>query len=777
MRPRVLEPTKQTSTARFARGGAPVIGVVALALLAGCHPDDGGSPTAPKPPPGTTAPPLSVAPCKKTWVTDGFTDEGIDTRTGCMVVAMTLGSVTGALDLSLPVALVRDEGLAPPSDLYQKAWFGSGTWLSTDEYVTDDSTSDKDIKLTLHTPNGDVVYDTLAKAPWAEPGDPDLGDDSKVPLRAVWRSRPFDGTVLRWTSGAYLIRSGNPGDTRSLTRVYADQFRGTGSYKPTYRLSSLSKASIYRGPLNTIEIKRSYGDPDVSVTFTSTMYDGSAAPPLEIKAALARDDGDPGSMIEAKTTLLHGWASTVRAYLDEKGNVERVVSGGRKPGEAHTSVFTYTGTDKPETTVFATIVEKEGAASSARALRSLEIKERADGASTTWPYAIKSFVDHSRPGADRTSVVKECDSKASGSIPAARPTYFTFNRPDGTSVATEYAGDDSKNVPVRAVDEEGRLTMLQYNSPQGGGTPNARVPGTAYELKWVHLPNASPGISVLHRFDRFSLDTYNLPFVGKVAISSGLVDKAVLHRALYGTTNDPLNGDRVIATFDAPRMQAGPDGRVAMEYRGLDGFTYETIDEAGVVIKHRWVSTEKSPDGTYATETIDSFLMDAPQTRVVRDRYGRLVQRVDFEPALAMNAQPTSTYSIRPDGFVDKISDTGTGELFEVLAWNAPRSAITKAQVTIGGTVIRSFEAQADDFGGGDGTSTVTLEPIQTKTTHQRGDGGVLLGKTVSGPGGRSVATTLDYADGDAIPRSRSINGQSVESVTQKPLAANGDCK
>lgn len=746
--------------------------VVLVNGFVACDPDDKPAPKA------TTPDPLAAAPCKATWPSDGFTSDGVDTRTGCMVVAMTLGSVAGAVDLSLPVALVRDEGATPSSALYPKAWFGLGTWLSVDEWVSYESTADGAQKLTLHTPNGDVVYDTMVRAPYAEHDQSDPGDDSKVGLRSWFRSRPFDGTLIRKTQTGYIVRSGNPGDTRSLTKEFEEPLPGADPKKSFDRLlSAYSKASIYRGPPNRIDVDRSYVEGNVSVTFRSSLFEGSKHTPLVVRAALPRADGEAGSMIEATTTLLHGWSSVVRAFADERGNIERVVSSGRKEGETHTTSFAYWNDETPASTVFASVVEREGTGDDSRIVKSIELVERADGKSPTWPFAVKKIVDHTRPGADRTHVVTECETTHPQSATPARATYFTFNDADGTSVATEYAEDVHKNVPIRQLDADGRTTVLQYNHPDGGGTPGQRVKETAYELKWVFVPSNMVGgdQNMVYRYDRFSIDTYGIPLVGKIAIA-GSTDKLVLYRALYGKTADPFNGGRVVMSYDAPRMTAGPDGRVRMEYRGLHGFTFETVDEAGVVTKYRWLDQGQSPNGTYDEEVVDVYVMDVLQQRIKKDRFGRLLERVDHDPALGA-AQPTTKYHLTADGYVDSIADTATSELFEIKAWNAPRSAITEGTLTRNGTPVRSVSATVDDFGSADGESTVTLGPITYQTTTTRGTAGVLTALAVTGPAGRRLETGLGYAPGDLSASSRTINGEPVESATPKPIAATGGCK
>jgi hypothetical protein len=754
----------------------------ALAVLVtgplGCKPDpDPSPPNTPKPTP-TTPPPLVTAPCKKTWVTDGFSDEGIDTRTGCMVVAMTLGSVAGAVDLSLPVALVRNEGIAPPATLYPKAWFGLGTWLSVDEYVSDDSTSKADIKFTLHTPNGDVVYDAQVKAPYAEFDQSDLGDDSKVELRTWFRARPFDGTLLRRTATGYIIRAGNPGDTRALTKEYEEPLPGQDPKKSFDRLlSTYTKASIYRGKPNSIDIKRSYVDGDVSLTFASSLFEGSGLTPLVIKAGQPRSDGAAGSMIAATTTLLHGWSSTVSAFAKENGNIESVVSSGRKTGETHTTAFTYANEGTPDSTVFASILEQEGGAGAGRVLKSLELKERAAVSSPTWPFAVKTMVDHARFGADRTHIVSECPSEMGSNPTPPRATYLRFNYAEGTTLATTYAEDQYKNLPVLSLDGQGNKTEMIYNRPEGGGVPGKLVPETGLELKWVYVLSNMVGgdQAIQYRFDKFSIDTYHIPLVGKVAIMAGLKDRQVLYRAHYGLVADPLNGNRRVMTFDAPRMSAGPDGRVRTEFRGLDGFIYETVDESGAVTKYTWLDQDKN-GSTYDKETIDVSLMGAPQQRLVKDRFGRLLQQVDFDPALPMNQQPATLYQLTKDGYVDKITDTGTGEVLDIKGWNPPRSAMTSASLTRNGMTVRSLQAAVDDFGANDGVGTVTLGPIKYSTSTTRGLAGVLTAVSVTGSNGRVLSTALDYADGDVAPNRRTINGQPVEAATGEPLVAKGGC-
>src|SRR6185369_9330797 len=92
--------------------GPPALAAALLGLTT-CHP---GPPS--KPPPTLTKPP-----CQATLTTDVVTDEGIDTRTGCMIINMALGSATGSTDLTVAALMVRNEGNVPPAGLYPTPWF------------------------------------------------------------------------------------------------------------------------------------------------------------------------------------------------------------------------------------------------------------------------------------------------------------------------------------------------------------------------------------------------------------------------------------------------------------------------------------------------------------------------------------------------------------------------------------------------------------------------------------------------------------------------------
>src|SRR5262249_52398087 len=117
----------------------------------------------------------------------------------------------------------------------------------------------------LHTPRGDVIYDGFAMIH-------DAGAQKPQDLTRAYRTRPFDGTFLvpdvfdENNQKAIKIVTGNPADTRSLTEWYTPY---QGNNASIYRLSELSKASIYHGKLNRIAIQRTYDSKGVSVTFDS----------------------------------------------------------------------------------------------------------------------------------------------------------------------------------------------------------------------------------------------------------------------------------------------------------------------------------------------------------------------------------------------------------------------------------------------------------------------------------------------------------------------------
>jgi hypothetical protein len=721
----------------------------------------------------------AAAPCKATLVTDTLTKEGIDTRTGCLVVNMALGSVDGATDLSLAVSLVHNEGIVPPTSLYKDAWWGLGTWLSVDEYVTKDS----DTQYTLHTPNGDVVYDKEARVPDATQSTVDAKDDSKTTLVTAYRPRPFDGTLLFVKDCSYRIVMGNPLDTRSLTKWYGDAFPGADAKSTTRLLTRLSKASIYKGPTNEIVIKRNYdcsnGGP--TVTFTSSLFTDSGKTPLTVWGARPRDDGAKGFQVKALTTLLHGWQSTAVALAKENGNIEKVTSNGRNKDETQQTAFTYMNEDTATKTVFGSIVVQEGSAADLRTLSSLEFTKRDDGSDKSWPFAVQTMVDHSRPGADRTHVISECDHKSNATY--ALPKYFTFNYPEGTSAAYEYADDHYRGMLVRTLDVTGKETLLNYNLARGGGDPGSSTPATAFELHFFQVNTGGKvAQQILYRYDKFSADTYGpsagngLPMVAKVSVPKSVGDKQVLYRAVFGDVNDQTAG-RVQRSFAVPRAVAGTDGRVRWEYRGLDGFTYEVWDEDGVLMTFAWTGSDKNGDGTYSTETIETAILGVPEKRVSRDRFGRITQAVDLDPALGADSQPTLTYHIPADGVTDRIDDSATGERFAIGSWNGPKSSIVSGTLTRNGTTVSSFSAPQDDFGNTDGAGSVKLGSVTMSTSVQRASAGLLKSLTVSGPGAQSVAGVLGYQDKDMVPNSYTMNTQTSRSVAPKAMTAEGSCK
>jgi hypothetical protein len=744
-----------------------LLSAAAIFSLAACKPDDPPTTVPTKPPTAVTK-----APCKPALVTDSFTEDGIDTRTGCLLVTMSLGSVAGAMDLSLAPALIRSEGNAPPAILYPAAWFGSGVWLSVDEYVTADSDSVR----TLHTPNGDVIYDFISAVPDYASLDPK--DDRNTTLWREFRTRPFDGTFLWSDEKGYYITVGNPGDSRSLTKKYTARLPNDPGSNARM-LTRVEKASIYKGRRNYIDIERTYDKSGLALQFTSSLFEGSGKTPLVITAPLPRTDGKPGHQIGAVTTLLHGFPSAIAAVVNDKGNVEQVLSRGRNDNEVHRTSFAYFNEATPATTVIQSIVEEEGPLDDPRTQRSVEIKERADAASMTWPFAVKTIVDHTRPGADMTHVMTECPQTFSGqSATTTLPTYFTFNFADGTSAAWEYADDTARNMIVRSKDAVGQETFLQYNLERGGGVPGASQPATAFELKYLTTRN-SPGTEqqFMYRFDRFSANVFGLPMVGKVSVPKGLGDKQVISRSVFGERADEFNGGRFIRTFDVPRGVAGPDGRTRWEYRGIDGFTYESWDEDGVMLSFRWIDQDKNADGTYDKETIDSFVMGVQQTRTTRDRFGRMLSRVDFDPALPADKQPTTTFNITAEGFTDRIDDSATGQSFNVKSWNGPRTAVTSATLERGGQKVIAFDTPADDLGNPDGAGTVTMGPVKFTTNTDRLGGGVLKSSVITGPNGQALKSDMGYAKKDAVPNEQKLNGKADTVITPKPMTAKGGCQ
>lgn len=749
-------------------GSGRATGLLGLAFLTltttTCDPSGG---------PPTTAPPaLAKAPCKATVVTDTITDDGIDTRTGCVLITMSLGAVSGSTDLTLPVAISRNEGNLPPAMIYPGAWFGLGGWLNVDELVT----KEKDGVYVLHTPRGDTLYDYQVVVPWYGLLDPD--DDSKSKVYRAYRTRPFDGTFLWEEKDGYTITVGNPADSRSLAKLYKGAPAGSGAPANARLLTRMEKASIYRGPLNFIDIKRTYDASGVELQFTSSLHEGTGIAPLVVKGPIARADGKPGYTITATSTLLHGWSSTVDALLDEKGNVEQLLSGGRSADESHRTSFTYFDVATPEKTVLRSLVEDEGTDTDRRVMRSLEIKERAAGASPTWPYAVKTLVDHARPGADRTSIVSECPTTFSTTTRSG-PAYFTFNFADGTGTAYEYADDDGRNMLVRTNDAYGQEIELQYNTGRGGGPVDKNQPATAYELKFMDVRGQAAGQSQLfiYRFDKFSVESYGIPFLGKVAISKGLQDGPVVYRAIHGDKADEHNGGRVIRTFDVPRGVAGADGRTRWEYRGLDGFTYETFDEDGVMLSFRWTGKDKNADGSFDTELMDIYLMGVVQSRVTRDRFGRVLERLDYDPALPADKQPKTVYTLTKDGTTSRIDDTGSGESLEITGWNDPRSAVTEGALSRNGKVIASFSLPTDDFGNPEGKGTVAIGPVSFTTTTERVTAGLLRRTSVTGPTGRTISSELGYADGDTVPNQQKSNDEVTVGLTPKAMTAKGGCK
>ncbi|MEP7119932.1 MAG: hypothetical protein ABJE95_03435 [Byssovorax sp.] len=743
-----------------------LLSIPAIFAFAGCKPDD--------PPPVPTTPPavVTTAPCKAALVTDTFTADGIDTRTGCLLVTMTLGSAAGASDLSLTPALVRSEGNVPPATLYPAPWFGAGVWLSLDEYLTNDG----DKVLTLHTPNGDVVYDQVSAVPDATELDP--SDDRNTKLWKELRTRPFDGTFLWWDKTGYTITVGNPGDSRSLTKKYQTALpNDPGS--DARLLTRVEKASIYKGRRNSIDIKRTYTKEGLSVELSSSLFEGSGLKPLVISAPLPRADGLAGYQIGAVTTLLHGWSSAVTAVVSDQGHIEQVISRGRNADDIHQTSFTYFNAATPATTVVQSIVEQEGPQGDPRTQRSIELKDRAAAASPTWPFAVTTIIDHARPGADLTDVMTECPRQQSTqSNTKTLPTYFTYNSADGTSAAWEYADADTRGMLVRSKDAVGQETFLEYNLARGGGTPNNPQPATAFELKFLTTRNGTGKEQLfMYRFDRFSANVFGLPMIGKVSIPKAVGDKQVISRSVFGERADPQNGGRFIRTFDVPRGVAGPDGRTRWEYRGIDGFTYETWDEDGVMLWFRWIDQDKSADGTYDKETIDTYLMGVKQSRSTRDRFGRLLSRVDFDPALPANKQPTTTFNLTKDGFTDRIDDSATGESYNVKAWNGPRTAVTSSTLERAGQKVITLDRPADDLGNPEGAGTVTLGPVKITTSTERLGGGLLKSSAITGPNGRALKSELAYAPKDAVPNQEKLNGKRATAVTPRSMTAKGGCQ
>jgi hypothetical protein len=717
--------------------------------------------------------------------TDTYTDEGINTRTGCMVVTLSLGAVAGASDLTLPVSILRSEGNLPPSGLYPASWFGLGGWLSVDEFVT----KDRDGVFTLHSAMGDVVYDYRVRVPWR--GQLDPNDDSKTPLYRAYRTRPFDGTFL-WAErdGSYTISMGNPADSRSLTKRYRATLPANPANATARLLSRLEKASIYRGPINHIDIARTYTASDVALTFSSSLYDGTGLTPLEVRGPMPRADGIGGYEITATSTLLHGWSSTVRAVFTESGNVERLVSDGRVTGEQHVTTLTYFDEETPEKTVLRTLVQQEGTDSDRRTLSSFEITDRAPQASTSWPFAVKTWIDRTRPTTPYTHIITECDTTYSTTT-QANPRYLTFNSPDGSGVGYEYANDEARQMLVRTKDALGQETELTYNTARGGGPTTANQPATALELKWVEITpeGALPGqqAQFMYRFDKFSIDTYGLPLIGKVSEPFSMGDRQVYYRAVYGQVSDQYNGGRKLRTFDVARGVADVSGMTRWEYRGLDGFTYEAWDENKVMRSYRYVGENPNPDGTFNTENIDFYIMGAAQTRTTRDRFGRVLRVVDFDPTLnpmgvtdptmALSAHPTTTYQLTPEGFTSRIEDTGSGEVAEVVSWNSSRTTVTSGTVTRGGQMISQFTLPADDAGNQEGTGSITIGPLQFTTEAIRSAGGRLERMSVTGPGGRSLSAELGYGNGEIAPTSERVNGQALWAYSMQPMTATGGCR
>jgi hypothetical protein len=747
-----------------------------VALATDCNPS--GPPGGPGGNGNTPPPPvLTAAPCGPVFLTDIITEDGLDTRTGCMVVTMALGAVTGAADFSLSVSLVRNEGNPPPAKLYaDSSWFGLGTWLSVDEYITNDG---KDV-YTLHTPRGDALYDAEVLLL------PTKSSTSSVQyFGPVYRTRPFDGTLLIRNINDFWIAVGNPYDTRSLVKWYDAPFPGDDASSKTRILHKLTKASIYRGQENAITITRHYDENKAALEIGSDLYAGKLAIPFTVDGAQARSDGNAGFEVKAVTTLLHGYQSSVLARIKPNGNIEQLVSTGRNASETHQTAFTYANEDNAAQTIFETVVEKEGSTKDTRTLRSIELKPRADASSQAHPFAVQTMIDHTRPGADLTNIVSECSSKLPPSWGSkAQPSYLTVNFADGTGVGWEYGTPDARGQLVRTKDAYGKETRIMYNLARGGGDPGSSQPATAFELHYMEVQDdgASTWEPLYFRYDKFSAVQYKLPMLGKVSVSSGSADKQVLYRAVFGTIADKYNGNKPIMTYEVPRAVAGPDGRTRYEYRSLDGFTYETWDEDNVMTAFRWLDQDQNVNGKYDKETIETYVLGNDQTpgvklsRVVRDSFGRTLQRVDYDPGPPAVAA-TTTYHVTPEGFTDRIDDTGTGETYDVTGWNDSRSGVTAATLSRGMQTVAAFSAPQDSFGNPDGQGTVTLGPITYKTSAAAVGAGLMQTMSVTGPNGQSSTATLGYADNDSAPNLWSLNGSAKHSSAPKAMTATGGCK
>jgi hypothetical protein len=761
--------------------------VVALALTlaaAACDP-------APLPTPATVA----GAPCRAARQSDVYTADGVNTRTGCMLVNLSLGSVSGAADLILPVSLVRSEGNAPTPDLYPNIYFGRGNWLNVDEYVTRETNEfETNQVFILHTPNGDTVYDYPISMPEAKlPGArPDTGtDDRLVPRRGqAWRTRPFDGTILEPITFGFRITYGNPHDSRTLRKEYGPvELVGR---RHAYLLSELRRASIYGGPANSIRIHRdNYGGGGLPrVTFMSTLYDELNLTPLVIEGARARPDGQPGWAVIATSTMTHGWQSRVTAYALPSGDIERLVSSGRNAQENSLTTFTYDATMNAAQTTLRAISQQEGvlppappavgppAPGDMRTVKRLEVTGRAAGNSPSWPYAITTLVDRTRTGADRTQLVTECDHGQRGhgfTLQTPNARYFTFNQPDGTAAAYEYADEASRGLLLRSIDPLGKEIWIDYNTARGGGAQTDPRPErvTAFEAKMINVQDrgSTDWLFFYLRYDIFSARTWGIPLIGKVgsprADPRSSTDRMIAYRGLYQSYSDRYMNNRINVTFDVPRASAGPDGRTAWEYRGLDGFTYETWDEDGIMYWYRYVDT-----GDQNVETIDKYLMGVKQERTVRDRYGRTLRKTQYDG----NQEYTLTYHLNAAGQTDWIEDSATGERFTVNAWNATRSTVTDAVLARNNMTVSSYRTGADDFGNPEGNGTITFGPVTVSLSTTRLAGGLLRSTSVTGPAGLSLASDLDYAMGDSVANSRRANGQ-IQTMTPRPMMAMGGCK
>src|SRR5581483_11921379 len=441
-------------------------------------------------------------------------------------------------------------------------------------------------------------------------------------------------------------------------------------------------------------IERDYETTPGVVTFESSLYENAAINPLVVRGGQIRTDGKPGFAVTALATLLHKWTSTVTANANADGDVEQLGSSGRNDKEVSLTSFTYDPTKTAGVTVFKTILEQEGIPpTDLRSIKSIAITGRAASDSATWPYAVTGMTDTTILNVARTSLVKECPHKDNswgwvGQTP--RDTYFTFVFPDGTTSAWEYARDENRSVLVRTSDVFEKQTWYNYNAPRGGGAPPTNA-DTGFELSSVYATDkdsSGPPLYFKYRYDIFSARTYHLPLVGKIShpITSG--DRVVYYRALYGNYDDNWQmPKRNNQSFDVPWGIAIPDGRTRWEYRGLDGFTYETWDEDLFMTWYRWVDQNQLGDGTYDEEPIETYVMGTLQSRTYRDRFGRLEKRIDFDGA----KQVTTTYHITPEGFTDRVDDDGTGESFVVSAWNPSRSGVTQASLTRNKQTVASF--------------------------------------------------------------------------------------